>query len=91
MYSAALLLITRYAMSHMYSGVHNTTEGIEVKNEVFLQSFGTKYASCYCVVHVLLCSCSSQLYCIYREEDIEGDVIRNPTTVEDDPETKVNN
>ena len=26
-----------------------------------------------------------------REEDIEGDVICNPTTVEDDPETKVNN
>ena len=26
-----------------------------------------------------------------REEDVEGDVISNPTTVEDDPEVKVNN
>ena len=27
---------------------------------------------------------------LYREEDIEGDVISNPTTVDDDPGTKVN-
>ena len=41
------------------------------------------YACCYCVVYI-------NNYCLlYSEEGIEGDVVRNPTTAEDDPETKV--
>ena len=68
------------------SGLHDTTEGLEFKNEVFLRSFDTKYVCCYGVVgvHVVIA-----ILLHNREEDIEGDVISNPTADEDDPQTKV--
>ena len=73
-------------VKHAHGRLRDTTEGIEVPNKVFLQSFDTQY-----VCMLLLCGINN--YCLrctlYSEEGIEGDVISNPTTAEDDPETKV--
>ena len=73
-------------VKHAHGRLRDTTEGIEVPNKVFLQSFDTQY-----VCMLLLCGINCSRCTLYSEEGIEGDVISNPTctTAEDDPETKV--
>ena len=77
-----------------HSALHDTTQdsGKVLRAKSSYSHLPTGMHNC-CVVELWYINAVVHMVMIilYREEDIEGDVISNPTTVVDDPVTEVNN